>query len=176
MAAQLLSLLSLLLTPSMFAQTSIHEFKFSSIDGAEHSFSEFAGKKIMIVNTASECGFTKQYEGLQALHERYQDKLVIVGFPANNFGQQEPGANEEIATFCKLNYGVTFLMAEKVSVTGEDMHPVFSWLCAQTNPDFTGEIKWNFEKFLLDSTGKLVGRHRSAVKPDDQKIIEFIEG
>ncbi len=175
MVNHLLSLISILLAPAVYPQATIYEFKFNSLDGQTHSFSEFAGKKIIIVNTASECGFTKQYAGLQELHERYLDKLVIIGFPANNFGQQEPGANEEIATFCKLNYGVTFLMAEKLSVAGVDIHPIFNWLCSQSNPDFSGEIKWNFEKFLIDTNGKLVGRQRSATKPEDQIFVNFIE-
>ena len=160
---------------SAIGQSSIHEFKFETIDGQERSFSEFKGKKLLIVNTASECGFTPQYEALQKLHDSYQDKLVIIGFPANNFGGQEPGQNNEIASFCKKNYGVTFLMAAKVSVKGDDIHPVFQWLCQQENQSFTGDIKWNFEKFLLDENGHLKARFRSAVKPDSKKITTYLE-
>lgn len=160
---------------SAIGQSSIHEFKFETIDGEERSFSEFKGKKLLLVNTASECGFTPQYEALQKLHDSYQDKLVIIGFPANNFGGQEPGQNNEIASFCKKNYGVTFLMAAKVSVKGDDIHPIFKWLCQQENQSFTGDIKWNFEKFLLDENGHLKARFRSAVKPDSKKITTYLE-
>ncbi|NOQ70985.1 MAG: glutathione peroxidase [Crocinitomix sp.] len=157
-----------------FSQTSIHDFKFNSIDGVEQSFSTFKGKKILIVNTASECGFTPQYQDLQALHGLYTDKLVIIGFPANNFGAQEPGENNAIKTFCQVNYGVTFLMAEKVSVAGDDINPIFKWLCSQTGADFDGAIQWNFEKFLLDEKGKLINRFRSAVKPNSEKITSLL--
>ena len=157
-----------------FAQESIHDFKFESLDGEEMSFADFKGKKILIVNTASECGFTPQYEDLQKLHEKMGDKVVIIGFPANNFGSQEPGKNDEIATFCKVNYGVTFTMAAKVSVKGDDMNEIFKWLCKQTNPDFDGNIKWNFEKFLLNEDGKLMNRFRSGVKPMSEKITSKI--
>lgn len=156
------------------AQSSVHAFKFVTLAGQEKSFSDFSGKKILIVNTASECGFTKQYEGLQELHEKYGDKLVIIGFPANNFGGQEPGSTDEIAAFCKLNYGVTFLMADKVSVNGKDRIPLFNWLCQQENPSFKGDIKWNFEKFLLDENGQLVDRFRSAVKPNSNEITTYL--
>ena len=157
------------------AQTSIHEFTFKTIDGVEKSFADFKGKKILIVNTASECGYTPQYKELQDLHEKFGEKVAIIGFPANNFGKQEPGTNTEIATFCQKNYGVTFLMAEKISVDGDDIAPLFKWLCAQPNPSFTGQIKWNFEKFLLDEYGVLVDRFRSGTNPDDQKIMNHID-
>tara|TARA_B110000438_G_C15589832_1_gene553342 strand:- start:139 stop:615 length:477 start_codon:yes stop_codon:yes gene_type:complete len=156
-------------------QKSIHEFKFTSIDGAEVSFSDFLGKKILIVNTASKCGFTPQYVDLEELHKQYKDNLVIVGFPANNFGGQEPGSNEEIASFCKKNYGVSFLMAEKVSVNGSDIHPIFAWLNEQENPDFKGDVKWNFEKYLLDENGILIHRYRSMTKSNSKKVTENIE-
>jgi len=168
-------LLALIMTNSILAQNSIYDFQFNSIDGVQHSFSEFKGKKILLVNTASECGYTPQYEALQAVHEKYQDKLVIIGFPANNYGAQEPGENSEIAAFCTLNYGVTFLMAEKVSVNGPDIHPLFKWLCAQENSEFTGDIKWNFEKFLITTDGKLATRYRSGVSPNSEEITRFIE-
>lgn len=158
----------------IMAQTSIHDFSFKTIDGDEKSFADFSGKKILIVNTASECGYTPQYKALQAVHEKYADKLVIIGFPANNFGKQEPGSNTEIAAFCEKNYGVTFLMAEKVSVKGDDIHPIFKWLTAQKNASFDGDIKWNFEKFLLDEAGKLLARFRSGVEPDDKEILNWL--
>lgn len=168
----IITLICVFMITTTFTQNSLHDFKFITIDGVEMSFSAFKGKKILVVNTASECGFTTQYEELQALHEKYREKLVIIGFPANNFGGQEPGENEEIQAFCKKNYGVTFLMAAKVSVNGDDINTVFKWLCEQENEDFTGEIKWNFEKFLLDEQGHLIGRFRSVVKPDSKKITD----
>jgi len=156
------------------SQTSIHEFSFKTIDGIEKSFADFKGKKILIVNTASECGYTGQYKALQEMHEKYGDKVAVIGFPANNFGGQEPGANSEIATFCEKNYGVTFTMAEKVSVDGADISAIFKWLCVQENPSFTGAIKWNFEKFLLDENGTLLDRYRSGTAPDDKKIVKAL--
>jgi len=157
------------------AQTSIHEFSFKTIDGVDKSFADFKGMKILIVNTASKCGYTPQYKELQDLHDKFGEKVAIIGFPANNFGKQEPGTNSDIAAFCEKNYGVTFLMAEKISVDGDDIHPIFKWLCAQANPSFTGQIKWNFEKFLLDEYGALVDRFRSGTKPSDQKIMNHID-
>lgn len=154
---------------------SIYDFKVDGLEGGTIDFSEYRGKKILIVNTASECGFTPQYKLLEDLHEEYLDSLVIVGFPANNFGGQEPGTNHEISLFCDRNYGVSFPMAAKVSVAGEDQHPLFKWLTEQPNPDYTGEIKWNFEKFLLDENGKLVHRYRSPVLPISEEIIEAVE-
>ena len=156
------------------AQKSIHEFKFTSLDGSTVSFSDFLGKKILIVNTASKCGFTPQYEELQQLHNDYKDQLVIVGFPANNFGAQEPGSNDDIASFCQKNYGVTFLMAQKVSVKGADIDPLFTWLNQQENPSFKGDIKWNFEKYLLDDRGMLLDRFRSMTKPNSKKITDYM--
>lgn len=155
-------------------QESIHEFTFKLIDGTEKSFADFKGKKIMVVNTASECGFTPQYEQLQQMHEKYGDSLVIVGFPANNFGKQEPGTNDEIRKFCKVNYGVTFLMAAKVSVKGDDIDPLFKWLCDQKTASIHGSIRWNFEKFILDENGKLIERFRSGIKPDDEKVLKAL--
>ena len=156
------------------AQTSIHGFTFKLIDGSEKSFADFKGKKILVVNVASECGYTKQYAGLQELHEMKEENLVIVGFPANNFGGQEPAGNDEIAKFCAKNFGVTFTMAEKVSVDGKDIHPIFEWLCKQENPDFTGDIQWNFEKFLLDENGALIRRFRSGTEPTDETLLQAI--
>ncbi len=146
-------------------QGSIYDYKVEAIDGGVIDFSDFKGKKILIVNTASECGFTPQYEGLQNLYEAKKDELVIVGFPANNFGAQEPGSNAEIESFCKENYGVSFPMAAKVSVKGDDAHPMFRWLIGHKNPDITGSILWNFEKFLFDENGAFVNRWRSNKKP-----------
>ncbi|NGF57838.1 glutathione peroxidase [Parapedobacter sp. SGR-10] len=154
----------------MMAAPSVYDYSFTSIDGKKIELSTFKGKKILIVNTASKCGFTKQYKDLQKLHEQYGDKLVVIGFPANNFGSQEPGSNEDIQAFCEKNYGVTFLLSEKVNVKDPGMAPLFKYLTRANNPDFTGDIKWNFEKFLIDENGKLIGRYRSAVNPLDEKI------
>lgn len=164
--------LALIMVLNLFTPSnSIYDYSFKTIDGEVKTFAEFKGKKILIVNTASNCGFTKQYKDLQSLHEKYGKDLVIIGFPANNFGSQEPGSNEEINAFCEMNYGVTFLMAEKVDVKGDSINPIFKYLTAQTNPDFTGEIKWNFEKFLVNEDGKLIHRFRSKVSPVDEVII-----
>lgn len=149
----------------------VYQFTITSIDGKRVSLSQFEGKKLLLVNTASECGFTKQYAGLQELSEKYGDKVVVIGFPANNFGGQEPGSNTDIQGFCEKNFGVTFLLAEKSSVKGKDISPLFAYLTAAENPDFTGEIKWNFEKFLIDEHGKLVHRFRSATEPMSDTII-----
>jgi glutathione peroxidase len=169
-----LLVLSVIISSLAIGQKSIHDFSFETLDGQTMSFADFKGKKILIVNTASECGFTPQYEGLQKLHEEMGDKLAIIGFPANNFGKQEPGKNEEIATFCKVNYGVTFTMASKVSVKGDDINEIFAWLIKQKNPDHKGDIKWNFEKFLLNEKGELTNRFRSGAKPMSDKITSKI--
>ena len=153
----------------------IYDFSSKKIDGSDLNLSDYKGKPILIINVASKCGFTPQYEGLQKLQEKYGKDLVIIGFPANNFLKQEPGSNKEISGFCTQNYGVTFQMAEKVSVKGANMDGLFAWLTKQENPDFTGNIKWNFEKFLINKEGKLIHRFRSAVKPEDKEMIEAIE-
>ncbi|MFZ1702746.1 MAG: glutathione peroxidase [Saprospiraceae bacterium] len=151
--------------------TSIYDFKVEGLEGSTIDFSAFKGKKILIVNTASKCGYTKQYEGLQKLYETYKDKLVIVGFPANNFGGQEPGTAAEIQEFCKKNYGVSFPMAAKVSVKGDDMAPIYKWLCNKTeNGVIDAEIKWNFGKFLLDENGNLLNYFPSKVEPMSEEI------
>jgi glutathione peroxidase len=156
----------------MLSGTSIYDFKVSSLDGKEIDFSKFKGKKVMVVNTASKCGYTPQYADLQKLYEKYQGKLVIVGFPANNFGEQEPGSNEDIGAFCKKNYGVTFPMAEKVSVVGDDAHPLFKYLAAEAKKQGTPDpvVKWNFTKFLIDEKGKLVKVFPSKVNPMSEEI------
>jgi glutathione peroxidase len=154
--------------------TSLYSFKAKTVDGKDFDFSSLKGKKVLIVNTASECGNTPQYADLEKLYEKYKDHLVIIGFPANNFGAQEPGTNEQISEFCKTNYGITFPVMQKVSVKGEDISPLFQWLTTENNPDFTGDIKWNFEKFLLDENGKLVHRFRSKVLPFSPEIISAI--
>lgn len=150
---------------------SIYDFKVESLDGGTIDFSAFKGKKILIVNTASQCGYTPQYEGLEKLYETYKDKLVIVGFPANNFGGQEPGTNIEIKEFCKKNFGVSFPMAAKISVKGDDRAPIYQWLCSKSeNGVLDAEIKWNFGKFLLDEKGNLMAYFPSKVEPMSQEI------
>ena len=155
---------------------SIHSFKVKALDGKTIDFSKFKGKKILIVNTASECGFTPQYEGLQKLYETYKDQLVIVGFPANNFGGQEPGSNEEIGAFCKKNYGVTFPMAVKVSVKGKDIAPIFKFLTdKKLNGVKNTTILWNFEKFLLNEKGELIDTFVSTTKPTSESITKYFK-
>jgi glutathione peroxidase len=168
---KLMLIISMLVAMTIPNEKSIYQFKFKTIDGQDKTFAEFKGKKILIVNTASKCGFTRQYESLEALHDSLGDQLVIIGFPANNFGGQEPGTNDEIATFCKKNYGVSFLMAEKVSVSGKDIDPLFQWLTTVENDSFVGKINWNFEKFVINEEGQLIARYRSGVDPMDPEFI-----
>ncbi len=160
-----MKILAVILALLFTAPSTVYDFKVKNIEGKDFKLSKYKGKKILIVNTASKCGYTKQYAELQLLADQYKDKVVVVGFPANNFGGQEPGSNVEIQEFCKKNFGVTFPLSEKVSVKGLDIAPIFQYLTTQENPDFTGEIKWNFEKFLIDENGKLIHRYRSNVKP-----------
>ncbi|MDO8997782.1 glutathione peroxidase [Sediminibacterium sp.] len=155
---------------------SIHSFKVKSIEGKTIDFSSFKGKKILVVNTASKCGYTPQYDALQKVYNQYKDKLVIVGFPANNFGGQEPGSDSEIQDFCKANFGVSFPMASKVSVKGSDMAPIYKWLTSKAeNGVLDAEVGWNFGKFLLDENGKLLQYFPSKVKPDSDEILKFVK-
>jgi glutathione peroxidase len=155
---------------------SIHSFKVKSIEGKTIDFASFKGKKILVVNTASKCGYTPQYDALQKVYNQYKDKLVIVGFPANNFGGQEPGSDSEIQDFCKANYGVSFPMASKVSVKGGDMAPIYKWLTSKAeNGVLDAEVGWNFGKFLLDENGKLLQYFPSKVKPDSDEILKFVK-
>lgn len=155
---------------------SVYEYTLNNIDGEKISLKSFEGKVLLIANTASECGYTPQYEGLQKLHERYKDEgLVVIGFPANNFGGQEPGTEQEIKEFCEANYGVDFPLSSKISVKGNDIDPLFDLLTAKDNPDFTGAIKWNFEKFLVGKEGKLLRRFRSDVAPENNTILKAID-
>ncbi|QHS54927.1 glutathione peroxidase [Mucilaginibacter sp. 14171R-50] len=156
------------------APSSVYTFKLKTIDGKDFSLAKYKGKKLLIVNTASKCGYTPQYAELQKLADQYKDKVVVVGFPANNFGGQEPGTNSEVKEFCQKNYGVTFPLSSKVSVKGDDIDPLFAYLTTTANPDFTGEIKWNFEKFLIDENGKLIHRYRSNVKPLSEDITSAL--
>ena len=154
---------------------SIYDFKVKSLDGKVINLADYKGKKILIVNTASQCGYTTQYEGLEKLYGEKKSKMVIIGFPANNFGGQEPGSNAEIATFCSKNYAVTFPMSAKVSVKGGDMDPLFKYLTTQKNADFTGDINWNFEKFLINEKGELIHRYRSGTKPMSDEILSNLK-
>jgi glutathione peroxidase len=166
---------TLIVAMILTATLGIYDFKLTGLDGKPMDLSSYKGKKILIVNTASACGYTPQYADLEALYEKYQDKLVIIGFPANNFGEQEKGTNSEIASFCKKNYGVTFPMSEKVSVKGDDIHPLFKYLTEESakmgDPD---PIKWNFTKFLVDEKGKLVAVFPSKVKPMSEEITKYL--
>jgi glutathione peroxidase len=155
---------------------SIYDFKVTALDGGKIDFSAYKGKKILIVNTASECGYTPQYEALQKLYEGHKDNLVIVGFPANDFGKQEPGTNAEIGAFCQKNYGVTFPMAAKISVKGNEMAPIYHWLTEKEYNHYAdSKVKWNFQKYLIDEEGKLVAVFLSAVKPDSPEMLTAIE-
>jgi len=169
------SLLAVTIVTMLLAATSIYNFKVKGLDGGTIDFSKFKGKKIMIVNTASKCGNTPQYAELQALYEKYKDKLVIVGFPANNFGAQEPGTNSEIGEFCKKNYGVTFPMAEKVSVKGHDIAPIFKYLTDEAKKmGIDDPIKWNFTKFLVDENGKLITVIHNRTKPMSEEVLKYL--
>lgn len=155
----------------------IYDFQVETINGKEQKLQAYQGKVVLIVNTASKCGFTKQYAGLQKLYENYEKEgLVILGFPANNFMSQEPGSNEEIASFCQLNYGVSFPMFAKISVRGKNIHPLFKFLTDKdTNPKFGGKISWNFNKFLISRDGQIIDRFSSQTTPEDPKLIAAIE-
>jgi glutathione peroxidase len=157
--------------------TSIYQFKVEDLSGNTFDFASLKGKKIIIVNTASKCGYTPQYEQLEAIYNKYKNKnLVIIGFPANNFMWQEPGTNAEIATFCKSKYGVTFPMLSKISVKGKDMHPIYQFLTQKKlNGVLDSKVEWNFQKYLINEKGQLEQVYMSGVKPNDEKIINWIE-
>ena len=155
---------------------SIHSFKVEALDGSTIDFSKFKGKKILVVNTASECGFTPQYADLEKLYEAYKNKLVIVGFPANNFGGQEPGANHEIATFCRKNYGVTFPMMEKISVKGDDIAPIYKFLTEKKESGVKNtKILWNFTKILLDENGHVIDSFVCTTNPMSESITNYLK-
>lgn len=155
---------------------SIYEFKMKAIDGSTIDFSKYKGQKLLLVNVASKCGYTPQYEDLQKLHELYGNKVTILGFPANNFGKQEPGTNDEIALFCSENYGVTFQMFEKISVKGDDMAPLYHWLSEEKYNGWNNEEpSWNFCKYLVNEKGELVAFYPSKVEPLSDDIISKIK-
>jgi glutathione peroxidase len=166
----------LMMAGSLFAASGIYTFTLNSIDGKPAPLADYKGKVVLVVNVASQCGYTPQYSALEATYEKYKDQgLVILGFPANNFGAQEPGTNEEIKTFCTRKYSVTFPMYAKISVKGTDQSPLYAYLTKDTGPGITGEIKWNFTKFLVDRNGNVVQRFEPAVTPDSKEVVSAIE-
>ena len=162
---------------SLFGASGVLDFTLNSLDGKPAPLAEYRGKVVLIVNVASKCGFTPQYTGLEKIYEKYKDQgFVILGFPANNFGGQEPGTNEEIKTFCSSKYQVTFPMFSKVSVKGADSTPLYQFLTdKQSNPATAGEIKWNFTKFLVDRNGKVIARFEPAITPESADVTGAIE-
>lgn len=175
--AQNKDVMSTKVTTPMKKET-IYQFKVEDLSGDTFDFLTLKGKKILVVNTASECGLTPQYEQLQAIYEKYKDKnFVIVGFPANNFGAQEPGSNQQIATFCQKNYGVTFPMMAKISVKGSDMHPVYQFLTQKAKNGLEdSQVQWNFQKYLINEKGELAKVISPRTLPTDAEIVNWIEG
>ena len=165
------------MTAALFGASNVLDFTLNSIDGKPAPLTQYQGKVVLIVNVASRCGYTPQYTGLEKVYEKYKDQgFVILGFPANNFGAQEPGTNEEIKTFCSSKYNVTFPMYSKISVKGADIHPLYQFLTdKQTNPATAGDIKWNFTKFLVGKDGKVIARFESAVTPESPEVTSAIE-
>lgn len=155
---------------------SLHDFTVKSINGKDFDLSQFKGKKVLVVNTASKCGLTPQYEQLETLYKEYKNQgFVIIGFPANNFMEQEPGTNDEIKEFCQLNYGVSFPMMSKISVKGDDIHPLYQWLTQKSkNGKMDSEVSWNFQKYMIDENGMLVDYASPKTSPMDNKIVNWI--
>jgi glutathione peroxidase len=171
-----MGLVILLMSASLFAASSIYDFTLPSIDGKPMPLADYKGKVILVVNVASRCGFTPQYTALESIYEKYKDQgFVILGFPANNFGGQEPGTNAEIKTFCSAKYNVTFPLYGKVSVKGDDQTPLYKYLTTSANPALTGDIKWNFTKFLVDRKGNVVQRFEPQTTPDSPEMVAAIE-
>jgi glutathione peroxidase len=166
----------LIMATSLFAASGVYSFTLNSIDGKPSPLADYKGKVVLIVNVASQCGYTPQYTALEAIYEKYKDQgFAILGFPANNFGAQEPGTNEEIKTFCTRKFSVTFPMYSKISVKGADQAPLYGYLTKETGSGIAGEIKWNFTKFLVDRDGKVVQRFEPAVTPDSKDVTSAIE-
>jgi len=155
----------------------ILNFTMKTIDGTEVPLSKYKGKVLLVVNVASECGYTPQYKGLEMVFRKYKERgFAILGFPANNFGEQEPGSDPEIKSFCQSNYGVTFDMFSKISVKGADQHPLYRFITStETNPRFGGEVRWNFQKYLVDRSGVIIGKFSSSVTPESHELIRAIE-
>lgn len=162
---------------NMLQARSIYDIKVQKPDGSEIKLESYKGKVLMIVNTASKCGFTKQYDDLQALYDKYgKDSFVVLGFPANNFMNQEPGSDEEIQNFCRLNFGVSFPVFAKISVRGKDIHPLYKHLTEKSsNPKHSGKISWNFSKFLIGKNGEILARYAPTTNPQDKEVIAAIE-
>jgi glutathione peroxidase len=161
---------------SLFAGSGVYNFTLNSIEGKPAPLAAYQGKVVLLVNVASQCGYTPQYGALEAIYAKYKDQgFVILGFPANNFGAQEPGTNEEIKTFCTRNYSVTFPMYSKISVKGADQAPLYTYLTKETGTGIAGDIKWNFTKFLVDREGKVIQRFEPAVTPDSKEVTAAIE-
>ena len=172
----LVALAVLLVAASVYAASSVYDFTLDSIDGKPAPLAAYKGKVLLLVNVASRCGFTPQYSALEGIYEKYKDQgFVILGFPANNFGGQEPGTNAEIKTFCSSKYNVTFPMYSKISVKGDNQAPLYHFLTTDANPTLAGDIKWNFTKFLVDRDGKVVQRFEPATKPDSAEVTGAIE-
>ena len=167
----------MVLSQAISAQSkSIYDYSFINIEGDNVDMKEFKGKTILIVNTASKCGFTGQYEQLQELHEKYKDRLILIGFPCDQFGGQEPGSEEEIKGFCQKNYGVTFLMASKINVKGEEQHPIYQWLTQlDLNNVEDSKVGWNFTKYLIDDKGHYIEIFKSKVSPMSEEITKHIK-
>lgn len=160
----------------METKTSLYTIEINSISGERINLADYKGKKILFVNVASECGFTPQYEDLQELYEQYKDKLMVIGVPSNQFGGQEPGTAAQIQSFCKLNYGVTFLITEKVDVKGDKQHPLYAWLTKKENNGLkNSSVKWNFQKYLVDENGELIDYYFSLTKPMSNKITKHLK-
>lgn len=172
-----LNLMSETTTKTKTSTNTIHKFSAENIDGVDTSLEKFKGDVVMIVNTASKCGYTPQYKGLQAIYEKYKDKgFKVIGFPTNDFGGQEPGSNEEIKEFCTLKYAVSFPMFAKITVKGEKMHPLYKFLTdKEIHPDTGGEITWNFNKFLANGEGEIVARFSSKDDPESKEVTDEIE-
>ena len=157
-------------------ESSIYDIKINNLQGKPIDFSTFKGKKLLIVNVASKCGFTPQYKDLQKLQDSYQSSLQVIGVPCNQFGKQEPGSSEEIQTFCEVNYGVSFPITEKVDVKGKSQHPLFHWLTnKENNGRKNSKVKWNFQKYLIDENGKLIDYYYSTTNPQNSKIIKHLK-
>ena len=170
----IMALMALIITPAL-SQKQFYDFTVEDINGQQFSMADLKGKKVMIVNTASKCGHTPQYKDLELLYKAYKQKLVIIGFPANNFMNQEPGTNQEIKDFCDSKYGVSFPMMSKISVKGDDMHPLYGWLTSKSANGVTdSEVAWNFQKYLIDENGKLVGYLKPAVKPLSDEVVMWV--
>ena len=159
----------------MSALNQIYHVKINSLQGKPINLSDYKGKKILFVNVASKCGFTPQYRDLQKLYDQYQDQLMIIGVPCNQFGKQEPGTSSEIQEFCQVNYGVNFLITEKVDVKGNNQHPLYNWLTQKSeNGKRSSSVKWNFQKYLIDENGELIDYYYSITKPTSKKITKYL--